>query len=158
MEPIKALSNLASICRFEAGVPRRRLSTTRRSLFRNTFPAAAAPAMGNLLNNLALYYSEEHNYAAAETAARQALEAASKISGPDSAPAAVVMTTLANLDLQQHKYPEAKSLYQQALKIHQKSLGPSHPQIAIDLNDLGLLMRRLGKDKTAGSLPAGPGD
>ena len=40
----------------------------------------------------------------------------------------------------QGKYDEAEPLYKRALAIHEKALGAEHPQVALALNNLGMLL------------------
>jgi kinesin light chain len=44
-----------------------------------------------------------------------------------------------------HKFKEAEPLCKRALEIREKYLGPSHPDVAKQLNNLGLLCQNLGK-------------
>ena len=43
------------------------------------------------------------------------------------------------------RHDEAEPLFRQALEIHEKTIGTAHPGYAIDLNNLGQLLRAMGQ-------------
>ena len=40
-----------------------------------------------------------------------------------------------------NRFPRPSRLYRRALAIYEKSLGPDHPDVAIDLNNLAMLLQ-----------------
>ena len=56
---------------------------------------------------------------------------------------------LAELYYNQGRYAEAEPLYKSSLKILEKVLGPDHPEVAIMLEHMAELYKKIGKEDEA---------
>ena len=97
------------------------------------------------LNNLALLYATQGQYAQAEPLYKCALAITEKALGPDHPDVATSLNNLAVLYEAQAKYDQAEPLYKRALAISEKALGPDHPDVATSLNNLAELYRAQAK-------------
>ena len=55
----------------------------------------------------------------------------------------------------QGELAEARECFERALKIDEKVYGPDHPTVAIDVNNLGLVLQALGKLAEPGNASRG---
>ncbi|MCI0692958.1 CHAT domain-containing protein [candidate division KSB1 bacterium] len=102
------------------------------------------------LNNLALLYEAQGNYAAAEPLLQRAFKIFERALGPDHIKVATSLNNLAQLYyMAQDKYAVADSLLQRALKIREQALGPNHPEVATSLTNLGHVNILLGHTQLA---------
>ncbi|RMD97877.1 MAG: tetratricopeptide repeat protein, partial [Deltaproteobacteria bacterium] len=82
------------------------------------------------LNNLALLFKVQGEYAAARPLYERALAIYEKALGPDHPNLALTLHNLAVLFEVQGEYAAARPLYERALAIYEKALGPDHPNLA----------------------------
>lgn len=99
-----------------------------------------SPDVANTLNNLAEVYRYQGDFAEAEKRYQQALVTF----GPASPLLARLLNNMAALYDDQGKPEKAENLYLGALKMDQDELPADHPDIARDLNNLGLFYRTYG--------------
>jgi tetratricopeptide (TPR) repeat protein len=99
-----------------------------------------SPDGANTLNNLAEVYRYQGDFAEAEKRYQRALV----IFGPASPVLARVINNIAALYDDEGKPEKAESLYRDALNMDKDELPPDHPDIARDLNNLGLFYRTYG--------------
>ena len=92
--------------------------------------------VGTSLNNRALLYHEQGEYADAEPLYQRALAIREKALGPEHPQVAQTLNNLAGLYREQGKYAKAEPLYQRSLDIL---------EVAANLNDLALLYHNQGK-------------
>ena len=109
-------------------------------------------AVATSLNNLALLYSNQGQYAQAEPLYQRALEIQEKALGPEHPAVATSLNNLAGLYHNQGQHARAELLYQRALAVREKALGPEHPDMANSLNNLALLYCNQGRFAAAESL------
>ena len=103
------------------------------------------PDTATNINNLAVLYMSQGNYAAAELHCKRALKINEKALGPDHPDTANSLNNLAELYRVQSNYAAAEPLYLRALKIWEKAIGPpDHPKTAMSLNGLALLYQSQG--------------
>ena len=62
------------------------------------------------------------------------------------------LVNLGNAFCDQQKHVEAVPVYLRALAIDEKALGNDHPEVAMDLSNLGIAYRALGRADIAQSL------
>jgi tetratricopeptide (TPR) repeat protein len=79
------------------------------------------------LNNPALLYDNQGQYAKAEPLYQRALAILEKTLCPEHPNVATSLNNLAELYNTQGQYAKAEPLYQRALAILEKALGPEHP-------------------------------
>ncbi|MCA1994544.1 MAG: CHAT domain-containing protein, partial [Coleofasciculus sp. S288] len=91
------------------------------------------------LNNLALLYEAQGNYAQAEPLYQRALAIFEKVLGPEHPDVAASLSALGSLYHAQGNYAQAEPLFQRALAISEKVLRPEHPLVATSLNNLAEL-------------------
>ena len=102
-----------------------------------------------VLNNLALLYQAQGDYAKVEPLLQRSLaiwEAALGAQHPD---VATSLNNLAELYKAQGDYPKAEPLYQRSLTILEAALGGHHPHVATSLNNLAGLHEAQGEYVTA---------
>jgi tetratricopeptide (TPR) repeat protein len=92
------------------------------------------------LNNLAVLYQAQGQYAKAETLHQRALAIRKNDPDPERSEVATSLNGLAELYRAQGQYAKAEPLYQNALAIWEKALGPEHPNVAESLNNLAELV------------------
>src|SRR5262249_37175494 len=97
------------------------------------------------LNNLALLYGAQRQYARAEPLYRRALAIAEKSVGPDHPAVAATLNNLAELYRDNGQYAEAEPLYRRALATAEKTLGPDHADVAAIVDGMAALYRQLGR-------------
>ncbi|MCX7003949.1 MAG: tetratricopeptide repeat protein, partial [bacterium] len=97
------------------------------------------------LNNLALVYKAQGQYAAAEPLYKRALAIDEKAVGPDHPAVATDLNNLAVLYYSQGQYAAAEPLLRRALAIRDKVLGPDHPDVAANVNNLAALYKAQGQ-------------
>jgi len=90
------------------------------------------------LNNLALLYKTQGDYAKAEPLYKRSLAIAEEALGPDHPSVATSLNNLAVLYDTQGDYAKAEPLYKRSLAITEEALGPDHPDVATSLNNLAL--------------------
>jgi CHAT domain-containing protein/Tfp pilus assembly protein PilF len=96
------------------------------------------------LNNLAVLYEAQGNFAAAEPLKLRVLKITEKALGPNHPHTAISLNNLAELYQVQGNYAAAEPLYERALAIKKKVLGPDHPDTAVSLNNLAELCQIQG--------------
>jgi len=97
------------------------------------------PSVATELNNLALLYQLQGNYAESLRTYQQSIKICEKILGPEHPDLATSLNNLASLYYDQGNYAEALPLYQRSLKIREKALGSDHPDVAQTLSNLAAL-------------------
>jgi len=108
------------------------------------------PNTAIFLNNLAVVYQAQGNYAEAEPLMLRAMAIEVKQLGVDHPSTARSLNNLSELYREQGRYAEAEPLCERALGIREKQLGADHPSTAISLNNLALLyysQEKFGKAK-----------
>ena len=85
------------------------------------------PDIAISLNNLAVLYQDQGNYAEAEPLFQRSLAIREKALGEDHPDIAINLNNLAVLYQDQGNYAEAEPLYQRSLAIFEKALGKDHP-------------------------------
>lgn len=111
---------------------------------RTTVAGPASKEYVESLKDLALLYTEQDNYAAAEPLLKQVIDFdnendAARGSLPQD------LNSLAMLYLRQGKYSESEVLYKQALNAVRSTEGEKHPDVATCLNNLGWLNFNAGR-------------
>ena len=96
------------------------------------------------LNNLALLYRAQGDYAKALPLLERALAILEKALGPEHSDVATTLNNLAELYRAQGDNAKALPLYERALAIYEKALEPEHPDVPKTLNNLALLYYALG--------------
>ena len=104
------------------------------------------------LNNLALLYNTQGQYAQAEPPYQRALAIYEKALGPDHPNVATSLNNLALLYNTQGQYGQAEPLYLRALAILEKALGPEHPNVASGLENYADLLRKTDRNAEADEL------
>ena len=97
------------------------------------------------LNNLALLYESQGQYAKAEPLNQRALAIREQALGSDHPDVALSLNNLAGLYRSQGLYAKATPLVQRALAIFEQALGPEHPDVARSLNNLAGLYKSQGQ-------------
>ena len=110
------------------------------------------PDLATSLNNLALVYQPEGEYAKAEPLYQRALAIRERALGPDHTDVATSLHNLARLYEAEGRYAQAEQLYTRSLAIYEKALGPDHPWVATSLNDLALVYQETGQNAQAEQL------
>ncbi len=103
------------------------------------------PYVAKSLNNLALLYNIQGQYALAEPLYRRSLAIWEKVLGPEHSDVALGLNNLAGLYQDQGRYAEAEPLFKRSLAIRGNTLGPEHPDVAQSLNNLALLYNKQGQ-------------
>jgi tetratricopeptide (TPR) repeat protein len=94
------------------------------------------PDVAQGLNNLAMLYYAQGQYARAEPLYQRSLGICEKALGPEHPNVATSLNNLAGLYSDQGRYAEAEPLLQRSLSIREKALGPEHPNVALNINNL----------------------
>ena len=94
------------------------------------------PNYANSLNDLAVLYYSQGDYAKAEPLYRQTLDIQKQFLGEKHPNHASSLNNLALLHKTQGDYAKAEPLYRQALDIRKQVLGEKHPDYAISLHNL----------------------
>ncbi len=103
------------------------------------------PALAARLNNLALAYQADGDFASAESAYNRSLAIWERTLGPNHQDLAMGLDNLASLYQIQGRYAEAEPLHRRALDIFEQSLGTRHLQVALTLNNLASLQGAQGR-------------
>ncbi len=107
---------------------------------------------GRLLNQAAVFLSEQARYVEAEPLYKRALGTRERVLGAKHPSTALSLNNLAFLYYSQGRYEEAESLYKRALGIRERALGSEHSDTAVSLNTLALLYYSQGRYAEAESL------
>lgn len=107
------------------------------------------PAVASALNELAIFYFTQADYAAAEPLLRRALEIREAALGADQPLTAQAINNLAQVLQERGNYVEAEPLLERSLGLYEKLRGPDHPDVAIALNNLAGLFRLMGNYRRA---------
>jgi len=99
---------------------------------------------GSALNNLALVYQAQGNYAEAEALDKRTLAIKEHTLGTGHRDVATSLYNLAHVYQLEGKYNEAEKLYKRALAIGEKALGAGHPDVANTVNGLALVYHLRG--------------
>ncbi|MEO1146845.1 MAG: CHAT domain-containing protein, partial [Cyanobacteria bacterium J06638_22] len=102
------------------------------------------PDVAQSLNNLAVLYQSQGNYAAAEPLYQRSLSIYETVLGDTHPGVAQSLNNLARLYQDQGNYAAAEPLYQRALTIRETVLGETHPDVATSLNNLAGLYQEQG--------------
>ena len=97
------------------------------------------------LNNLALVYAGEREYAQAEQLLERSLAIREKALGPDHLLVAKSLHNLALVYFAQSQYALAEPLFKRSLAIRERAHGPHFSSVARSLNKLGLLYTAQGQ-------------
>ena len=89
------------------------------------------PDVATSLNNLALLYYTQGQYAQAEPLYQRALAIREQTLAPMHPDVGTSLHNLATLYCAQGQYAQAESLYQRALAIRDQTLGSMHPNVAL---------------------------
>jgi tetratricopeptide (TPR) repeat protein len=106
--------------------------------------SANAEQVERMIREVGQLYQQGH-YPEALTQAKQALELAEKILGPDHPVTAISMNNLGALYHAMGQYEQALPMWKRALAINEKVLGPEHPETVISVNNLGVLYHAMGQ-------------
>ena len=107
------------------------------------------PPVSSALNELAIFYFQQGDLAAAEPLFRRALTIREAALGVDNALTAQVTGNLAQVLLGRGMYAEAEPLLERSLAIYEKARGAEHPDVARSLNNLAGLYRLVGDYRRA---------
>jgi serine/threonine protein kinase/tetratricopeptide (TPR) repeat protein len=106
--------------------------------------------MADALNNLAVIYTQNGQYAKAQSYFKRALALKNKMD-PQHANVAGTYSGMGNMELRQGHYKEALKDLLKAKTLTMQTNGPDHPDTAKILNDLGQAYQLLGKLSEADS-------
>ncbi|MFQ5896988.1 MAG: tetratricopeptide repeat protein [Candidatus Methylomirabilia bacterium] len=112
------------------------------------------PRVATTLNNLAVLYKAQGQYAQAEPLYQRALAIKGKVLGPEHPSLATSLNNLAGLYVAQGEYARAEPLYKRALAIVESTLGPEHPRVAATLMNYATLLRATNREAEAAELEA----
>jgi tetratricopeptide (TPR) repeat protein len=98
-----------------------------------------------ILNNLAVLYRNQGQYAEAEPLYKRSLKILEKSLGTEHWSVATSLDNLAVIYKYQNRYSEAEPLHQRSLKIREKVLGAEHRDVAMSLNNLAVLYGDQGR-------------
>ena len=122
-------------------------------------PALAPPAIQQTDDRLFTELAEQAEtalgggaFAAAQDAARKALDEGRRVYGADHPNLGRALIVLGAALLRQGKFSEAEVQFRDVLGIYERRLGPEHEYTAAALNSLALVLERLGDYQTAESL------
>ena len=110
------------------------------------------PSVARDLNNLAVQYTERHQYAEAESAIKRAAAIQEKSLGDKNPFYALSLQNLALIYTNQGKYTEAEPLFQRSLVIDEEVLGKEHLTVAQILSNYAMLNYAEGKYAQAAPL------
>ena len=110
------------------------------------------PRLATSLNNLAVLYRTQGDYAKAEPLYKRSLAIFEKALGPEHPDVATSLNNLAALYYTQGDYAKAEPLYKRSLAISEKALGPQHPSVATSLENYGLLLQATSRPAEAQKL------
>lgn len=132
--------------RKRSGLPKRTTKEKARcgALFLSQNHGPDYPEIARQLNNIAVDYDEEGQYAEAEPLFERAISIAQKIPVGIGLLAAALNGLGAN-QAEQGKYLEVTPLYERALEIHERVLGMENPFVAIELNNIAAAFAELGR-------------
>ena len=112
------------------------------------------PRLATSLNNLAVLYDAQGNYAQAEPFYQRAITIYEKALGPEHPDVAAAINNLAELYRARGQHAQAEPLYQRELAILEKALGPEHPDVAATLENYALMLRVLDRHDEAEKMEA----
>jgi formylglycine-generating enzyme required for sulfatase activity len=101
------------------------------------------------LNNLALLYEAQGQYAQAEPLYKRSLAIWEKALGPNHPNVAESLNNLAVLYKTQGRYAQAEPLLRRSVAIQEKALGLDHPSLTKSLENLAALCRATNRTKEA---------
>ena len=107
------------------------------------------PAVATALNDLAVFYFTQADYAAAEPLLRRTLAIREAAFGAETPQTAQAINNLAQVLQERGNYVEAEPLLERSLKIYETLRGPDHPDVATALNNLAGLYRLMGNARRA---------
>ncbi|MBZ5601981.1 MAG: tetratricopeptide repeat protein [Acidobacteriia bacterium] len=135
-EVAAVLNNLGSVYD-QLGRLRDAESMFQRSLaLRRDLAESESQESASTLDNLGAVYLKLGLYAKA----RETLERAAAFE-KDDLHAARVWINLAMVDQAEHRWPEAEEMLRKALDVRERELGPANRDVAVVLNDLGVLLQ-----------------
>lgn len=112
------------------------------------------PDVATALNNLAMLYYAQGEYAAAEPLYERALGIDEQALGPEATAVATDLNNLALLYKKQGRLEEARPLMKRALDIKSKHFDSSHPSLIKGLRNYASLLRAMGREEEAESFEA----
>ena len=107
------------------------------------------PALATALNDLAVFYFTQGDFASAEPLLRRTLTIRETALGADSLPTAQAINNLAQVLQERGRYTDAEPLLERSLNIYEKLRGSDHPDVATALNNLAGLYRLMGDYRRA---------
>jgi CHAT domain-containing protein/tetratricopeptide (TPR) repeat protein len=107
------------------------------------------PALATALNDLAIFYFTQADYAAAEPLLRRAVAIREEALGADAPQTAQAINNLAQVLQERGNYVDAEPLLERSLKTYETLRGPDHPDVATALNNLAGLYRLMGNARRA---------
>ena len=110
------------------------------------------PRLALSLNNLAMVYCAQSEYAKAEPLYKRSLAIDEKALGPDHPSVARDLNNLAELYRTQGDYAKAEPLYKRSLAIREKALGPDHLDVATSLENYAALLKATKREAEAEKL------
>ncbi|XP_065562598.1 uncharacterized protein LOC136028695 isoform X2 [Artemia franciscana] len=142
---LRALHNLVSQGRYEMAVP---LCKQALEDLEKTY-GHYHPDIANILNILALVYSNQNKCKEAANLLNDALQIREKTLGENHPAVADTLNSIAIFYAKHGKYKEAEPLCKRALEIREKAHGKDHPDVATQLYNLALLCQNQGKYEEA---------
>lgn len=112
------------------------------------------PDLATALNNLAMLYFIQGEYAAAEPLYKRAIEIDRYALGPEAVAVGTDLNNLALLYKKQDRLEEAEPIMKQAVEIKQKHFDPGHPSLVKGLRNYANLLHALGRDEEAETFEA----
>lgn len=112
------------------------------------------PDVATALNNLAMLYYAQGEYAAAEPLYERALGIDEQALGAEATAVATDLNNLALLYKRQDRLDKAEPLMKRALEIKSKHFDPGHPSLVTGQRNYASMLRALGRDEEAESFEA----
>ena len=107
--------------------------------------AGIAQDDANMLNNLAMIYTEAGNFPEAEKISERAVHLAEMKFGSNSSEMTESLSTLAGVYRTEGKYEQALPLYERVLDLWKTELGEKHPNTVFTMGNLGSVYGALGE-------------
>ena len=97
------------------------------------------PRTLTVMSNIAVLHLGEHDFAGAETLAKQVLEIRTRVLGAEHSNTLESRTILGSIFEKEGKYAEADPLFTRVVAVDQRVLGANNPDTLASINDLGEL-------------------
>jgi serine/threonine-protein kinase len=98
------------------------------------------PGVAETLTRLGLLYHRMEHYELAEPYLQEALDLWTRRLDRENDDLALVMSSLADIEMVNGNLDRAEELYRQAIAVHWRVLGQEHPLIAGEMDNLGMLL------------------